>query len=1450
MTFDVFSERAFAGRPIVSSIVGPGRSSGAREVHASLADRLVPGAIMAAHLEHASATSAACAVSAVSAVSATSGVFDAASGTALAEAPPTLNGRYEIVRDLGQGGMGSVVLVKDLRQGGRLLALKRVRSDRLDRRIVTILRNEFLALAALRHPGLAGVHDFGVDRETGDCFFTCEFVDGVGLLEACRSLRIESGEDVRLLLDIFAQILRALQFIHTAGLVHGDIKPENILITDAARGPGGSPCAKLIDFGLTRRSKDFGGKKVLGTSAYIAPETISGLQVDGRADLYSLGCVLYQVVTGRLPFTGESNIAVLRGHVEGTAAPPSAVRPSIPEALDAVILRLLEKKPSGRFHNALEVIEALAGAFGVDLPLETPETARTYLRAARPAGASDLLAKLCAAFATVCKVSPLEADQDLHLSIDEVLEKSMRDGHRVKLPEGRLVLLRGEKGLGKRAVIDEFKDIVQAHGARFLAIDCGRAEARPGADFLSLVEEIEGLVPPGEPLPRWFEVSCSLANSLLEEKPTPEILQAVHGLARLFLGLTQAQPTVLHAHDLHAASGPFMSFVWMLVECQSKRLVPYAQLLATATAGDSEDMEASGLRKWLRTGNVRGSVLELAVQRVGQEGVARLLAAMCPGSEFPERFVGRVFEASDGNPEVVREILEHLLDRGILRRTPAGWSIDGDFERETVPGKARAEIAARIDRLPAPALRLAYAFAVLGNVTELELAAQLAQTSREEVLGAMRCLCRARILEEDPRPGKLNVYSFLHGTAREILYRRIPEDTRRTLHDLAGRLALSFHGESSPEGIKKVAAHYLIAGNRDEGIRHGIAAARVNAREHDDRGAVELYRGVLALNGDRDPALGQEVRYDMAVLLHEIGEHRPALEILSPLAESRSRDGRRPHPTHAHVEAARSAVVLGELQLAAKHLEKAAALEKSQVLPVGLPQVLLGYGELCARLGKHLESIRYCERVLESRAQLHDPRTLLRLFRLLAEGHEAVDDRDRAIDACREALAVVDGGRPEDLAHEGTFFMGLYYRLQGKLSKAALQFAVSMALRARHGLIDAQAEAALELGATNMALDRPGNAARVLRHSRSLFDRTGNLQGRARTLCLLGEAHALLGEYEDARNSLTESIHAAKRSGRLPLIAETHVACARICIDCADSTGGDRYLSEAEKVSGLGALQQLRIIDLRAERAFERGQLALSLEEVGRGLEISRKHKLRAQGAPFLRLKAVLEIRVGRREDARRTTEALRDLGRRHGLPLVVARSRLVEALLAEDGAIAGRAFQAAAKVFQAEASERDLIPFYLEYGLTCLESGQIEQAYLCLEEAGYLAKKLNLNYWRCRAQLATGCLEERVVGNDLRKPAECFALAERWSAQWSFADILWRAQLHLGRLLRKQGRQTDAVAVCQEAARTREDVARGLAPSYRDSFMAEAPGPELDSLLRECTEKAGTTEGCNLPPS
>lgn len=170
-------------------------------------------------------------------------------------------------------------------------------------------------------------------------------------------------------IELFVSVLRGLKFIHSRGLVHLDLKPDNVLIkapvvpkgSDEVRGAALRPCPKLIDFGLAKKEKDFGGKSIMGTTYYIAPETILGARVDRRTDLYSLGVVMYQLTTGQLPFRGRSNLEVFKGHLERSPEPPDQHADFIPPPLSAIILRMMEKKPDDRFQSAIDVIDAING---------------------------------------------------------------------------------------------------------------------------------------------------------------------------------------------------------------------------------------------------------------------------------------------------------------------------------------------------------------------------------------------------------------------------------------------------------------------------------------------------------------------------------------------------------------------------------------------------------------------------------------------------------------------------------------------------------------------------------------------------------------------------------------------------------------------------------------------------------------------------------------------------------------------------------------------------------------------------------------------------------------------------------------------------------------------------------------------------------------------------------
>ena len=261
-------------------------------------------------------------------------------------------GRYEVIGELGRGAMGVVYKARDP-QIGRLVALKTVLLRGQDPEEEQEFRKRFLceaqAAGRLQHPGIVAIYDVGEDRENRDPYLVLEFVSGESLN---RVLAREKKLPLPRALQLAEEIAEALDCAHAQGVVHRDIKPANILITEDGR-------AKIADFGIAQLNLahfTLPGR-VLGTPAYMAPEQLSGEGVDGRSDLFSLGVILYAMVTGHSPFHGNSATTVCFKVVNRDPMPASALDMDLPPALDAIIARAMSKEPARRYQRGSEFAE-------------------------------------------------------------------------------------------------------------------------------------------------------------------------------------------------------------------------------------------------------------------------------------------------------------------------------------------------------------------------------------------------------------------------------------------------------------------------------------------------------------------------------------------------------------------------------------------------------------------------------------------------------------------------------------------------------------------------------------------------------------------------------------------------------------------------------------------------------------------------------------------------------------------------------------------------------------------------------------------------------------------------------------------------------------------------------------------------------------------------------------
>jgi serine/threonine-protein kinase len=265
-----------------------------------------------------------------------------------------LAGRYWIERELGRGSMARVYLAKDL-ANSRLVAVKLLPPELASGANAERFLREIKITTALEHPNILPLLDSGISSSSSELYwYVMPFVEGQTLRE-----RLDAGQlPIEEAFAVARQVGTALGYAHPRGVVHRDLKPENIMCTQGQY--------LVTDFGLARAldvdSRITGTGMPLGTPAYMSPEQILGAEsVDARADLYSLGCVLYEAFTGRLPFAGRSVVHILQAHLKMVPLPPSQVRPGIPAAVDRALLKVLSKEPSGRQQTAEELIRDLSG---------------------------------------------------------------------------------------------------------------------------------------------------------------------------------------------------------------------------------------------------------------------------------------------------------------------------------------------------------------------------------------------------------------------------------------------------------------------------------------------------------------------------------------------------------------------------------------------------------------------------------------------------------------------------------------------------------------------------------------------------------------------------------------------------------------------------------------------------------------------------------------------------------------------------------------------------------------------------------------------------------------------------------------------------------------------------------------------------------------------------------
>jgi ABC-type oligopeptide transport system substrate-binding subunit/tetratricopeptide (TPR) repeat protein len=737
----------------------------------------------------------------------------------------TLQDRYRIDAEIGRGGMAVVyrahdtvlerhVAVKVMSQAATLGTEGRAR-----------LLHEAQSAARLNHPNIVTVHDVG--EADGLPFIVMELVEG----ESLHHRPPESLDDI---IAITRQVCAALEHAHAHDLVHRDLKPENVLLAPDGR-------AKLSDFGLARSvaSRLTSEGTIIGSVFYLAPELALGQDFDGRADLYALGVMLYELTSGRLPFTGEDPVAVISQHLHAPVVPPRAKNPDIPPALDALIVRLLSKAPEDRPASAAEVLRILA----------------------QP----DLLDK--------------EAIPAEELSVLERIERGRIVGRKREMLEaralwnrtlsgqGQMLLISGELGIGKTRLVREFVTQVQVSGGRALVGTSYAEGGTPYAPFRQMVREVlRSATGDGFDLPDFVLADLlTLAPELRPHypdvpdnpplDPQAEQQRLFENLVIFHTELSERAPLLVVLEDAHWADSGTLFLLRHLA-----RHTRRDRLMIVATYREVELDEARPLHEVLLDLDREGLATRVKLPRLSREETGELLAALF-AKEVSAEFLNGIYRETEGNPFVIEEVCKALVESGKLYYEEGRWRRPPSMSMAElgIPQSVRVAIQSRVRKLPPDSQETLHLAAVLGREFDFDTLADASELEEDTLIDALENAERAQLIEEVSAEGG-GTFTFVHGLIASTLVESMRTLQRRRLHRRAAAAVETAH----PDSFEALAYQYEQAGNAEKATDYLLRAGDRARVLYACQEAIEHYERALAL-------------------LKEQGEHEQAARTLMKL---------------------------------------------------------------------------------------------------------------------------------------------------------------------------------------------------------------------------------------------------------------------------------------------------------------------------------------------------------------------------------------------------------------------------------------------------------------------------------------------------------------------------------------------------------------------------------------
>jgi hypothetical protein len=732
-------------------------------------------------------------------------------------------GRYAVRRFIGEGGRKRVYLAHDEKLA-RDVAVAVIKTDGLDAQGRARVQREAQAMAKLGdHANVVTIHDVGDDN--GQPYIVSQYMAGGAVDSLEQPITLERA------LDIAKGVCRGLAHAHANDIVHRDLKPGNVWL--AADGT-----AKIGDFGLAvalDHSRLTMAGMMVGTVAYMPPEQALGGEVTPRADLYSLGCMLYEMITGRPPFVSDNPTAVISQHINTPPVAPSWLSDACPQDLEEIVLRLLAKDPGERPASAEEVLAALER-------VDPAEKSASHSE-------SNVLDRLALG---------------VFVGREKELERLRKAFDNAVAGHGGLVMLVGEPGIGKTRTTKELETYARMRGAQVL---WGRTHESAGAPpywpwlqagnqyTAAHVDDLATLIGPQMPtgavseLTRIFPWLKSFPNvQEPEEIADPEVAQfrLFDAYTSYLRAIANQAPLVIALDDLHWADKPTLQMLQHVARELSRMRV-----LIVANYRDTDITRQSALSETLALLNRESGFDRIVLRGLSRNEVAAYIRARA-NVEPRREVLDRIFEETEGNAFFLSEVVNLMAQEGTLTKD--------SISDIAIPDGVREALGRRLNRLSEETNELLQIAAIIGRDFTYDTLTLLGDKDEDALLKMIEEALEARVIEETEQAGR---YRFTHAQMQETLLAELSTTRRVRLHGQVGEALERRYGDRADERATRLASHFVEAATLSP--RHAARAVRYSklaAQQAEAQSAWDVaarhYEHCLTHVTDGGDALGED----------------------------------------------------------------------------------------------------------------------------------------------------------------------------------------------------------------------------------------------------------------------------------------------------------------------------------------------------------------------------------------------------------------------------------------------------------------------------------------------------------------------------------------------------------------------------------------------------------------